>query len=113
MTIKDGSADGSGQIKPYLEDCYAIDVCNGGHLIIEGGTFAGNRTSVYVHKGTAEIKGGKFSVQQQHPVDAYGYVIDCYNANYNNQSAKALISGGIFVALTPQTVLQKEREPVS
>ncbi len=101
MTIKDGSADGSGQIKPYLEDCYAIDVCNGGHLIIEGGTFAGNRTSVYVHKGTAEIKGGKFSVQQQHPVDAYGYVIDCYNANYNNQSAKALISGGIFVGFNP------------
>ncbi|NLB67899.1 MAG: hypothetical protein GX798_05570 [Bacteroidales bacterium] len=101
MTIKDGSPAGTGSITPDPNDCYAVDVREGGHLIIESGSYNGNRTSIYVHEGTAEIKGGKFSVQQQHPTDPYGYVIDCDNTNYLNGTAKALISGGSFVGFNP------------
>ena len=101
MTIKDGSPAGTGSITPFPDDCYAADVREGGHLIIESGSYNGNRTSIYVHEGTAEIKGGKFTVQEVHPSVPYGYVIDCDNTNYQNGTAKALISGGSFVGFNP------------
>jgi hypothetical protein len=102
MTIKDGSGTNAGTVEGYDGDCYAIDVREGGHLIVESGTYQGNVHAVYVREGTAEIKGGKFSIKQQAPLpDPYGYVINCRDENYQNGTAKALISGGSFVGFNP------------
>ncbi len=95
LTIKNGT------VEAKQDDAYAVDVRDGGKVIIESGTYIGNSIAVFVDEGTAEIKGGKFSVKEEHPTDPYGYVIDCDDANYQNGTAKALISGGSFVGFNP------------
>ena len=75
----------------------------GGTLTIKGaGTLQAKENdcfAVYVQNGTAEIKGGKYSVQQTYPdaAKAYEFVLNCYDANYKNGTAKILVSGGEFV----------------
>jgi hypothetical protein len=101
MTIKDGSGNDAGTVKAYQDDCYAIDVREGGHLIIEGGTYVGNIHAVYVHKGTADIRGGRFSVQQKDATHPTGYVINCFDANYQNGTAIVKISGGRYHGFNP------------
>ena len=54
---------GKGIVEAKENDCYAVDV-KGGMVTIEDGTFIGNVSSVYVHSGTAVIKGGTFSIKQ-------------------------------------------------
>lgn len=95
LTIKNGT------VEAKKNDAYAVDVSDGGKVIIESGTYIGNVNAVFVDEGTAEIKGGKFSIKELHSTVPYGYVIDCDDANYQNGTAKALISGGSFVGFNP------------
>lgn len=57
LIIKNGTIDAK------ENDCYAIDVQDGGKVIIESGTYKGNVHAVYVKNGEAEIKGGTFSIK--------------------------------------------------
>ena len=84
-------------------DCYAVDVQDGGQVVIEDGTYVGNIHAVYVQKGTAEIKGGKYSIQQTYPdaAKAYEFVLNCFDENRKNGTAKILVSGGEFVKFNP------------
>ena len=84
-------------------DCYAVDVQDGGQVTIEDGTYVGNIHAVYVYEGTAEIKGGHYSVQQTYPdaEKAYGFVLNCYDANRKNGTAKIMVSGGEFEKFNP------------
>lgn len=97
LTIK-----GTGVLKAKENDCYAVDVQDGGKLVIEDGTYVGNAHAVYVYEGTAEIRGGKYSIQQKSSnPDPYGYVLNCYDKNRENGIAKIIVSGGEFVKFNP------------
>ena len=105
LSVKGGTLTikGAGTLQAKENDCYAVDVQNGGTVVIEDGTYVGNIHAVYVQSGTAEIKGGKYSVQQTYPdaAKAYGFVLNCYDANYKNGTAKILVSGGEFEKFNP------------
>ena len=105
LSVKGGTLTikGAGTLQAKENDCYAVDVQNGGKVVIEDGTYVGNIHAVYVQKGTAEIKGGKYSVQQTYPdaAKAYEFVLNCYDANYKNGTAKILVSGGEFEKFNP------------
>lgn len=105
LSVKGGTLTikGAGTLQAKENDCYAVDVQNGGTVVIEDGTYVGNIHAVYVQKGTAEIRGGKYSIQQTYPdaAKAYGFVLNCYDANRENGTAKILVSGGEFEKFNP------------
>ena len=94
---------GDGEVIAKANDCYAVDVQDGGHLVIEGGHFNGNIHAVYVTEGVAEIKGGTFEVQQKYPdaEKADEFVLNCYDANRKNGTAKIIVTGGTFIGFNP------------
>ena len=104
LSVKGGTLTikGAGTLQAKENDCFAVDVQDGGTVVIEDGTYVGNVHAVYVLNGTAEIKGGKYSIQQPSGLSSpYGYVLNCYDANYKNGTAKILVSGGEFVKFNP------------
>ena len=95
---------GKGTLKAKKDDCYPVDVQDeGAQLTIENGTFIGNIHAVYVETGAAYIKGGTYSVQQKYSdlSKADEFVLNLYDANRRNGTAKLSVSGGIFVAFNP------------
>ncbi len=94
---------GDGDVIAKANDCYAVDVQDGGHLVIEDGHFNGNIHAVYVLEGVAEIKGGTFEVQQKYPdaEKADEFVLNCYDANRRNGTAKIIVTGGTFIGFNP------------
>ena len=95
---------GNGTFKAKENDCYAVDVQDSTATVtIENGTFIGNIHAVYVYEGTAYIKGGFYSVQQKYPdaSKANEFVLNCYDANYKNGTAKIIVTGGTFVNFNP------------
>lgn len=98
LTVK-----GNGTFKAKENDCFAVDVQDGSTLVIEDGTFIGNIHAVYVLEGTAYIKGGFYSVQQKYPDanKANEFVLNCYDDNRKNGTAKIIVTGGTFVNFNP------------
>ena len=95
---------GNGTLKAKENDCYPVDVQDeGAQLTIENGTFIGNIHAVYVETGAAYIKGGTYSVQQKYtnPSKVDEFVLNLYDANRRNGTAKLSVSGGTFVAFDP------------
>ena len=94
---------GDGDVIAKANDCYAIDVQDGGHLVIEDGHYNGNIHAVYVEEGTAEIKGGTFEVQQKFPDadKADEFVLNCLDENRKNGTAKIIVTGGTFIGFNP------------
>ena len=94
---------GDGEVIAKANDCYAVDVQDGGHLVIEGGHYNGNIHAVYVEEGTAEIKGGTFEVQQKFPDadKADEFVLNCLDENRKNGTAKIIVTGGTFIGFNP------------
>ena len=94
---------GDGNVVAKANDCYAVDVQDGSHLVIEGGHYNGNIHAVYVHQGTAEIKGGTFEVQQTYPQAGkeYEFVLNCLDSNRANGTAKIIVTGGTFIGFNP------------
>lgn len=103
LSLLDSSAAGTGTLLAKENDCFAVDVCDGGMLIIESGNYIGNISSVYVHSGAVYINGGYYKVQQTASGVANGYeqTINCYDANFKNGTAKVTISGGSFYNFDP------------
>lgn len=105
LSVKGGTLTikGAGTLQAKENDCYAVDVQDGGTVVIDDGTYVGNIHAVYVQKGTAEIRGGKYSIQQTYPeaAKAYGFVLNCFDENRKNGTAKILVSGGEFVKFNP------------
>ena len=104
LSVRGGSLTikGAGTLQAKENDCFAVDVQDGGTVVIEDGTYVGNVHAVYVFEGTAEIMGGKYSIQQlsSNP-DPYGYVLNCYDKNRKNGTAKIIVTGGEFVKFNP------------
>ena len=105
LSVKGGTLTikGAGTLQAKENDCYTVDVQDGGTVVIDDGTYVGNIHAVYVQKGTAEIRGGKYSIQQTYPeaAKAYGFVLNCFDENRKNGTAKILVSGGEFVKFNP------------
>ena len=105
VSVRGGSLiiKGDGLLKAKENDCYAVDVQDGGHVIIEDGEYISNVHAVYVWVGTAEIRGGKYSVQQkyQDPAKADEFVLNCYDAHHRDGTAKIIVTGGEFVSFNP------------
>ena len=106
VSAQNGSSltiEGNGTFKAKENDCYAVDVQDGSNVVIKNGTFVGNIHAVYVQKGTAIIEGGTYSVQQKYPdaAKADGFVLNCYDANRANGTAKIIVKGGTFINFNP------------
>ena len=104
VTIK-----GNGKIISNENDAYAIQVANGGRLIIENGEFVGNRTCIFVYEGSVEILGGTFSIQEtensqtydsETGLMGYGFLLDCHDSNIFYCSI--LVKGGKFINFNPK-----------
>ena len=95
--------EGEGDVIAKENDCYPVDVQDGGHLVIKGGHYNGNIHAVYVYEGTAEIEGGVFEVQQKYPKAGKEdeFVLNCYDANRKAGTAKIIVTGGTFVNFNP------------
>ena len=97
------TVDGNGKFLAKENDCFAVDVQDGAEVTIKNGTFIGNIHAVYVFEGTATIEGGFYSVQQKYNVAGKenGFVLNCYDANRENGTAKIIVKGGTFVNFNP------------
>ena len=78
----------------------ASDGSSVGNLTIESGKFHGATTVASVTKGKLVIEGGEFSAEPYE--GAYTYLINCFDANYNNGTAIVSISGGKFYGFNPE-----------
>lgn len=112
---KDGNLTitGNGKIDCKENDCYAVDVAYGGKLNIEDGEFIGNISAVYVYEGSAEIKGGKYSIKQlnDNGVESkYGCTINVYNQNQDANKASVSITGGVFANFNPTDKTQNAHD---
>lgn len=94
---------GDGALKAKENDCYAVDVQDKAKLTIENGTFVGNVHAVYVEQGELTVKGGAYSIQQKYPdaAKADEFVLNCYDANFKNGTAKITVTGGTFEKFNP------------
>lgn len=94
---------GNGTLQAKENDCYAVDVQDGAKLTIENGTFVGNVHAVYVYQGELTVKGGAYSIQQKYPDTAKTdeFVLNCYDANFKNGTAKITVTGGTFEKFNP------------
>ena len=92
---------GNGKIDALEDDCYGIDVTDGGNLVIEDGEITGNISAVYVLEGSAEIKGGTYSIKQLDLDKDYAFTLNALDENYNNKTATITVTGGSFVNFNP------------
>ena len=96
LTVK-----GNGTIRAKENDCYAFDVSGGGHLVIEDGTYVGNISVVYVLDGSAEIKGGRYSIQQLDNKKDYQFTLNLQDDCYTNGTGSIVVTGGTFENFDP------------
>lgn len=106
VSVKGGklTITGNGTFAAKKNDCFPVDVQDKESAVtIENGVFVGNIHAVYVESGVAYVNGGKYSVQQKYSVEskADGFVLNCYDANRVNGTAKILVSGGEFSNFNP------------
>ena len=93
--------EGNGKIQAKENDCYAFDVSGGGHLVIEDGTYVGNISVVYVLDGSAEIKGGRYSIQQLDNKKDYQFTLNLRDECYENGTGSIVVTGGTFENFDP------------
>ena len=93
---------GNGSFQAKKDDCYAIDIVDGGRCIIENGEFDGNISAVYVLEGDLVVNGGTFSIQQIDQKKQYAFLLNCRDENYKNGKARITVNGGTFENFNPR-----------
>lgn len=96
------TVNGNGTVEAKENDSFCVDVRNGGKVVINGGKFVGNISAVYVKEGEAAIYGGEFSIMQLTADNEYDEMLNCYDANYANGTAKITVCGGAFTKFNPE-----------
>ena len=93
-------ANGNISNDDYVFVLGASDGSSAGNLTIESGVYTGTTTVASVTKGLLTINGGEFKVN----ASEYGatYMINCIDANYNDDSANVEIYGGKFYGFNPE-----------
>ncbi|MBQ3595626.1 MAG: right-handed parallel beta-helix repeat-containing protein [Bacteroidales bacterium] len=96
VTVKNGNITNN----DYVFVLGASDGSSAGNLTIESGVYTGTTTVASVTKGLLTINGGEFKVNDSE----YGatYMINCIDANYNDDSANVEIYGGKFHQFNPE-----------
>ena len=107
ISVREGgvlTVEGNGKIQTKENDCYAIDVMDGGHLVVNDGEFVGNISAVYVYEGSAQINGGTYSIQQKSEVQGKPneFVLNLEDAHRKEDTASIVVTGGTFVEFNPQ-----------
>lgn len=107
ISVREGgvlTVEGNGKIQTKENDCYAIDVMDGGHLVVNNGEFVGNISAVYVYEGSAQINGGTYSIQQKSEVQGKPneFVLNLEDAHREAETASIVVTGGTFVEFNPQ-----------
>lgn len=97
----DVTISGNGKIAAKENDCYCVDVRDGGRLVIEDGEFIGNVSAVYAYEGNVEIKGGTYSLLQTSSTFGYRLEINLYDENRKAGTANLKIYGGTFKNFNP------------
>lgn len=92
---------GTGGIKAKADDCFCLDIQLGGSIEINGGSYNGNLTAVYVVEGNLVINGGYFDIQQLDSESPYGFIINAWDDCFNDGRAKMVIKGGKFHGYNP------------
>ena len=107
ISVREGgdlTITGNGKLQAIKDDTFAVDVKDDSHLVIENGEFVGNVHSVYVHGGSAEIKGGRYSIQQQYteePDKPYEFVLNLLDKEKRDWPATIVVTGGTFEKFNP------------
>ncbi len=82
---------------PFVADVNAPDKT----VTVNGGTYYGGGTTFQVTKGTLVVNGGFFKCAPDIGTNDYRYLLNCYDANHKNSSAKIIVKGGTFVNYDP------------
>lgn len=85
----------------YTGGPFGANILNGATLTINGGEYYAGGTVVQVTKGTLVVNGGFFSCAPDIGTNDYRYLLNCIDANYNNGTAKIIVTGGTFVNFDP------------
>lgn len=104
ISVQDGAklTINGGTFSAKENDTFCVDVRNGATVVINDGTFIGNISAVYVYEGEAIINGGTFSIQQlAEKANRYDELLNCYDENYRNGTAKISVFGGNFHDFDP------------
>ncbi|MBQ5924460.1 MAG: hypothetical protein IIW97_03850, partial [Alistipes sp.] len=90
--------DYSGYVDGGAND-YAVEVRDGGKVVINSGYFRGAVSAVYAVNGAVEINGGEFWANDS----AYraNYLLNCSDANYQNKIASIVVKGGKYHDFNP------------
>lgn len=93
---------GTGGIKAKANNCYCLDIQNyEASIEINGGSYNGNDTAIYVVAGHLVINGGYFDIQQLDDESPYGFVVNAYDAYFKNGIATMVVKGGKFHGYNP------------
>ena len=95
------NASENGGIDTGVNGAYAINVISGANLVINGGTYYGGGTAVQAQEGTVTINGGHFAVEAFGEPYGYNFLLNCYDKNRENGTAKIIVKGGTFVNFNP------------
>lgn len=107
VSVREGgilTINGDGALKAKEDDCYSLDVQDGGSLVVNSGTYVGNIHAVYVERGKVVINGGSYSIQQTYYVDPskpYEFVLNCFDKNRADGTASITVNGGTFDKFDP------------
>lgn len=92
----------NGTVDAKENDCYAIDIRNGGKCTIESGTYIGNVHAVYVKQGSLIVNGGTFDIKQLSEVSGDSrYTLNCFDESYSQGEATIAVCGGTFANYNP------------
>ncbi len=102
ISVRDGelTITGNGNVRALANDCYAVDV-QGGKVTINGGSYLGNWSTIYVKTGELVINGGYFDMTQLNDQGTKQHMINASDAEYKAGAAKIAINGGEFVDFNP------------
>lgn len=104
ISVQDGATltINGGNFITKANDSFCVDVRDGSTVIINDGDFSGNISTVYVYEGEAIINGGTYSIQQvASKANPYDELLNCYDENYKNGTAKISVFGGTFTNFDP------------
>lgn len=102
---------GNGKLQAKENDCYALDVKDGGKLVVENGEFVGNVSAIYAFEGNVVVKGGKYYIQQlSNGHNDYRYTLNLYDENGQNGTATIEVIGGTFKNFNPENNLAEETD---
>ncbi len=101
VEISDSSEEGDGGVLALANDCFAVDVVDGGQLTINGGRFKGNISAVYAFEGDVVVNGGEFSIEQLGSTNDERYTLNCYDSSYTSGDATITVNGGAFKNFNP------------